>query len=479
MNESHRLAEASSPADDIPTEPGTSAKVSEGRPFRRYVVSYAFALMGFFMLFGAVGGILLPNQVQGIEFDNFFTGADRGADLHQLSDLKAQVESGSVTPSVDQQRLLTILDRFESARAQSLSYVQAAAVFVAMFIQPITGVLSDRTRSPWGRRAPWIVGGAVLGTLLLIGLRYSPTIAYMAVFWALSQLLLNVSSVPLTATVADRVDARRIGMASAISGLCSMLGAAVGAVGAGLAFDTLGLDAYYPFALAFVVLAALFVLISRDRSSMQLTTAPMEWTDTLRSFVIPLRDSDFRWVWFAKIVMMFGYSISILYSIYMLQSYVHPALSPSEATKIAPLLQVAALPCMLVAMVVAGRWSDRIGRRKPFVFWTSVLMAASMLVPLVWASVPALFVQAVIAGVALGGYVVVDQALFIDVIEDKKTAGRDLGMASMAGNLGQGIGPIIGGQVVALAGGYRAVWVVAAVVVLAAAAAIIPVKRAR
>ena len=81
------------------------------------------------------------------------------------------------------------------------------------------------------------------------------------------------------------------------------------------------------------------------------------------------------------------------------------------------------------------------------------------------------------AGAAMGAYMVVDQALFIDVIPDKRTAGRDLGMSALGGNFGQAVGPIVAGQVVALTGGYTSVWIVSVLVVLIAAFAIIPVKR--
>ena len=80
-------------------------------------------------------------------------------------------------------------------------------------------------------------------------------------------------------------------------------------------------------------------------------------------------------------------------------------------------------------------------------------------------------------GAAMGAYMVVDQALFIDVIPDKRTAGRDLGMSALGGNFGQAVGPIVAGQVVALTGAYTSVWIVSVLVVLIAAFAIIPVKR--
>lgn len=462
-----------------PEIPGTSAKLAGGPPYRRYLGLYAIGCLGIFAIWGGVGGILLPNQVQGIEFARFFTGADAGVNLADLQNLKAQVAAGTVTATAEQARLLGLLAQFDAARAQGLATVSAIGVFITMLIQPVAGVLSDRTRSPWGRRAPWIAGGAVLGAVLLIALRYSSSILWMAVFWSLAQLVINVAQGPLTTTVADRVVEEKLGTASAISGLGLMTGAIIGSVLAGILFGSLGLDSYYPYAVALVAFSLLFVLVERDRSSMDLEVEPMKWGNFFASFLIPLRDADYRWVWIAKIVMMFGYATSTAFSFYMLQGYVQPALSPAEATQTAPLLALAGFPFMLVAMVVAGRWSDKIGRRKPFVFWTSIAMAASFLVPLFWPALPALFIQAIIGGAAMGTYMVVDQALFIDVIIDKRTAGRDLGMSSLGGNFGQAIGPIVAAQLVAFTGGYTSVWVAASIIVLIAAFAIVPVKRAQ
>lgn len=460
-----------------PQTPGTSAKLAGGPAYRKYLGLYALGSLGIFAIWGSMGGIILPNQVQLIEFGRFFTGADSGVNLADLQNLKVQVEAGAVTASAEQQRLLGLLAQFDAARAQGLATVTAFGVFITMFIQPIVGVLSDRTRSAWGRRAPWVAGGAVLGALLLIALRYSTSIVFMAIFWALAQLIINAAQGPLTATVADRVVPEKVGSASAISGLGLMAGAILGSVAAGILFGAMGLDAYYPFALALAITAVLFVLFARDRSSKDLEVEPLHLGRFFASFLIPLRDADYRWVWIAKIVMMFGYTVSTAFSFFMLQGYVRPALSPAEATATAPLLALAGFPFMLAAMVIAGRWSDKIMKRKPFVFWASVTMAASFLIPLLWPALPALFLQGIIGGAAMGAYMVVDQALFIDVIPDKRTAGRDLGMSALGGNFGQAVGPIVAGQVVALTGGYTSVWIVSVLVVLIAAFAIIPVKR--
>jgi len=176
---------------------------------------------------------------------------------------------------------------------------------------------------------------------------------------------------------------------------------------------------------------------------------------------------------------MFGYIMPQTLSFYILQSYIHPALSAAEATRMTPIIGMICLPFMLISTALCGPLSDKVGRRKPFVIFASMLMAVSYVIPLVWPVLPAIFVQAALAGIANGVYMPVDQALFIDVLPDKNSAGRDLGIAGVATNLAQVCGPIMAGQVVALTGGYGMIWGVGVVAVSIAAFIIIPVKRTK
>lgn len=445
---------------------------------RRYMGMYALAILSVTSIWGGIGHLLLAFHIQNIEFSHFFTGTLASADLPSLIGLKSQVAAGAVTPDPQQQQQLSVLAEFETAKAASLAFVTSVGVFAAMLTQPVVGLLSDRTRSRWGRRSPWILGGALITGPALVGLCYSPTVGAVAALWVVASVATNAISGPMVATVPDRVPHERIGQVSSINGLGYLLGLVLGAVVAGALFRRIGLNAYWPFAVAVVVAGAAFVILVREPDARSLPLEKVGLTAHMRSLTVALRDPDYRWVWIAKMVIMFGFSVANTYGVYMLQSYIEPAMSASQAAITGPLLQVAALPGALVAMVVAGRWSDRIQRRKPFVIGASLLLAASMLVPLVWPTLIALYVQAVVGGVAVGAFVVVDQALFIDVLPDKQAVGRDLGMGNLAGNLGQAIGPAVAGLVLALTGGYRMIWLAAFFLVLLAALAIIPVRRA-
>ncbi|MDQ0614000.1 MFS family permease [Microbacterium sp. W4I4] len=458
---------------------GTSDMHVPGGPFRRYLLLYGVAVLGCFMAMAAMSNILLPNQVQGIEFGNFFRGADAGLDLKALTDLNARVADGALTPTAEQTRQLAMLRAYDAARAESLSIAAALGILATLVVQPIVGALSDRTRSRFGRRAPWILAGTIVGALAIVGLRYSSTIPLVIAFSAVASVTINVALGPLNTTVADRVPHDRRGVASAIQGLGLLLGAAIGAIIAAVLFASIGLDAYFPLAIVVAVLGILFVLLARDRSSKQLELEPLHWGPFLRGFIEPLRAHDFRWTWIARATLMFGYSISTVFSLYMLQSYVQPALSAAVATATAPLLAVVLVPAALIGIVICGPLSDRLRRRKPFVIWSSVLMAASYVIPLAWPTVTAMILQMLIGGLAFGIFIAVDAALFLDVLPNKLAVGRDLGVAAVATNLGQAIAPLVAGQIVAISGSYALVWVASIIVVLIAAVAIVPVRSVR
>jgi len=462
-----------------PAEPGTSSTLIKGRLSRRYLTWYTILTIAISAVWGAVLGILLPNHVQILEFGQWFTGANASIDLQKLTLLRQAVDAGTATATAAQSHQLELLSGFNAARAQSLAIITSIGVVLTMLVQPVVGVLADRTRSRWGRRAPWILFGSLIGSMLLVLMRFAPTLAILAVVYMVAQAAINAAVGPLATTVADRMPENRRGTASALGGFGNFFGGLLGGLAAGTLFATLGLDIYFIVA-AFVAFAGvMFVLFARDRSSKNLLVPKLNWKEFFLGFTIALRSRNFRWVWVARILLSFGYTVSTALSLYMLQSYIRPALSQTEATQLAPLLTLVGVPVTIVALFIAGKLSDRLGKRRIFVIVASVLMALSMLIPIVSPTIAGLFIQAIVGGIAFGIYLPVDQALFIDVLPDAKAAGRDLGVAGLGSNLGQALGPILAGAVVATTGGYVGVWIAAFGLVLLAGVAIFPLKGIR
>ncbi len=474
-------AAAPDPMLEEPERPGTSAKYLGGRLFYQYIVAFILASVFLYACYAAMAGILLPNSVQTIEFQHYFanTGVQDVNAVQELTNLKQAVDAGTTTATAEQQHLLDLLGQYEAARATSISLMMMIGSFFTLFAQPIVGVISDRWRSPFGRRAFWIVAGAIGGAVFMVGLRYSSTVALLTVFWTVGQVSLNFMQAPLSTTVADRVPENRVGMVSGLSGVGMMAGFTGGSVVAGLLFNRLGLDTYFVFALAVVIGALGFVTFAKDRSSKDLEVKPFDWVGFFKGYAIPLRDHDFRWTWIARFFMFFGYTAISNFVLYILQSHIQPALSASEANETFAGLSSAALPGQLIMMLIAGRLSDMVGRRKPFVIGSSAFIAAILLIPLLVPTLPAFYVFYILLAASYGMYMAVDVALFIDVLPDKEAAGRDLGVANVASNIGQMLAPVAAGQIVALTAGYSALFIMSIVAVAVSAAAIIPVRKVK
>lgn len=470
---------AADPRLEEPTRPGTSAKYLGGRPFIQYVISFIISSLFLFACYAAMAGILLPNSVQTIEFQHYFDGTTVQSvnDVQQLTQLRQAVDAGTATATGEEQHLLDLLAQYEGARAKSISLMMSIGSLFTLFAQPVIGVISDRWRSKFGRRAMWIVMGAIGGAVFMVGLRYSSTIAMLTLFWTVGQVSLNIMQAPLSTTVADRVPQDKVGLVSGLSGIGMMLGFTGGSIIAGILFNTLGLDTYFVFALGVVIGALLFVTFAKDRSSKDLEVEKFDWISFFKGYTIPLRDHDFRWTWIARFFMFFGYTAISNFVLYILQSHLQPALSASEANTTFATLSSAALPGQLLMMLVAGRWSDKVGRRKSFVIGSSIVIAALMALPLLFPSLPIFYVFYIGMAAAYGMYMAVDTALFIDVLPDPEAAGRDLGVANVATNIGQMLAPVVAGQVVAITAGYDALFIMSVVSVVIAALAIIPVRK--
>lgn len=147
----------------------------------------------------------------------------------------------------------------------------------------------------------------------------------------------------------------------------------------------------------------------------------------------------------------------ILYLLYYLRDRLHHH-DPEQGV----LILTAVNSVTLVAtVVVGGAWSDRVGRRKPFVMWSGVLMAAATGLLAGWQTWPSAIVVAALLGLGLGVFMSVDFALMTDVLPKALDRGKDLGVINVANALPGG-GPALAAPIVTHLGGYRVLYLVAA-----------------
>ncbi|MCH5329329.1 MAG: MFS transporter [Alistipes sp.] len=127
---------------------------------------------------------------------------------------------------------------FESLGADlhQLSYFWLAAPVAGLVVQPIVGLFSDGTWTRFGRRIPFILGGAVISALALALMPNAPLLlafaplamgAFILLFMDLS---FNVTMQPFRALVADMLDDSQKTKGYVVQTFLINLGAVIGAV---------------------------------------------------------------------------------------------------------------------------------------------------------------------------------------------------------------------------------------------------------
>ena len=134
---------------------------------------------------------------------------------------------------------------------------------------------------------------------------------------------------------------------------------------------------------------------------------------------------------------------------------------------------------MITAMVVAGPLSDRLGRRKVFVFASSVLVGLALLVPLVMPTYTGWIIFTVVSGIGFGMFQSVDQALMSEVLPSKESFGKDLGVVNIAATLPQILASALGGAIVLAFGGYAALFPIGIALSVLGAFAVWPIKAVK
>lgn len=333
---------------------------------------------------------------------------------------------------------------------------------VSVVANPLAGAVSDRTGSRFGRRVPWVLGGALGGAAGLLVLAGASAVAVMVVGWCLVQLFCNALLAAITAAVPDRVPKVQRGVVGGWVALAQTLGALVGV---GLATVVGGVGVGYLACAAFLLLSVIPYLVGSGDQRLP-SKPPLVWREFLKSFWIsPRRYPDFGWAWLTRFLLNVGNALGTLYLFFYLQDAVDYA---DPDTGVLILTAIYSL-CVILTAVSSGSWSDRLGRRKVFVTWSGVVMAAGALVLAIWPTWTAAIIGAVILGVGFGVYLSVDFALLTEVLPSARDRAKDLGVINIANSLPQVIAPAIAAPVVKVLGGYPVLYTLAAAVTLAGA----------
>lgn len=361
--------------------------------------------------------------------------------------------------------------------ANKVANLTIITTFAAMLAQPLAGMISDRTRSRFGRRAPWMVAGVLIGGLALVGMALANGLVQIAIAWIIVQIAYNFAQGPLSAILPDRVPRAARGTFAALAGMGAMLGALGGQIAGSMLRSSIP-TAYLLLAGLALIVIVLFVVFNPDHSSREQQNLPFSMRAFLSTFwVNPVRHPDFFWAFTGRLLLYTGYFAVTGFQLYILADYI--GLGEEGAAAAIPIFGLLSLVGMIAAMLVGGPLSDKLGRRKVFVFASSVIVGVAFLVPLVMPTYTGWLIFTVIAGIGFGMFQSVDQALMSEVLPSKDSYAKDLGVVNIAATLPQTLAPAIGGAIVLAFGGYAALFPVGIVLAILGAFAVWPIKAVK
>jgi MFS family permease len=313
-------------------------------------------------------------------------------------------------------------------------------------IQPTVGSISDYASTRWGRRKPFIVGGALFDAVFLIGIASANSFLAIAAFATLLALSTNVARGPFQGYVPDLVPARQVGLASAMVGLMQVLGNVIGFALAAIATSqgNVGVAIIAVASIELVTMLSVVLRVPngppakpREGRSWRSIAAETWGTDILH-------EKSYLWLLASRLfILMGGAAVLNFVFLYLADAQ---GLTKEESGGAFLNMLIAATLVSLLAIIPASRLSDRYGR-KPVIYVCTGLGALGVGLIAIAPSMPLAVVGAALFGASQGTFLAVDWALMTDIIP-KAASGRYMGLSNVVTASSTTIAVIIGGPLI-------------------------------
>lgn len=339
-----------------------------------------------------------------------------------------------------------------AGKTTSYSIAAGVGTLTALLANPFFGRMSDRTRSRFGRRRPWIVIGLIGTTIGAAVIGLSSTFPLLLLGWILMQAFVNAAIAAILAIVADRIPESQQGLIGSFSGAASAASLVIGVFFIQAFPSSILAQIGLPVAVALVFGAALIAVFKDDAPATE-PLPPFGVKEFFGSFFVdPRREPAFTWLLVSLFLMFAAWGVVSTYTVYLLQDMV--AVPDDEINGVITLSYVIPGTLAFVLAPLGGWIGDRIGRRKP-VMIAGALAGAAGMVTIATSSTVVQFltgvtlVSGVSSGLLMGTYI----AFGIAVMRDKQTAARNLGVMNIAITLPFSVIPFIAPALLGVGGG--------------------------
>ncbi|PFO06320.1 MFS transporter [Bacillus sp. AFS076308] len=324
----------------------------------------------------------------------------------------------------------------------------SVAMITAATSNMVAGYLSDRTKSRFGKRTPWLVSGAFVFMLAMIFASISTTIPLLLLSWILGQVALNFIVAPMVAWL-DLAPESGKGIASSAYG---GLGMALGNNG----FNIIGAIFLGQYRLGFIIFGLITFIgtlitafIVREPSNLNekldISTSTKKEKFSIKEVltIFPKWSvgRDYYLALIGKLFQGIGNFAITGYLLFIMTDFLHKNTSATQHS--IQLINLIMLIFGIAMGFIAGPIADKFKLLKFPVGLSTISLGIGALSIFFLQNEIGIIIYAFMAGLGMGIWNSLDNLLNLKVIPDKDRVGFFLGIYNLGNTVTQAIAPVI------------------------------------
>ncbi|KRL59172.1 MFS transporter [Latilactobacillus fuchuensis] len=365
-------------------------------------------------------------------------------------------------------------------KIQLVALFSTCGMVVAAISNMLAGALSDKTRSRFGQRTPWLIGGSFVFMLAMIAASMAPTITLLLAAWMVGQAALNFIVAPMVAWIDLAPKDSRDTASSAYGGLGMALG--------NNAFNVVGAMLLGQFRLGFMIFGIITFVgtliaaaIVREPSNLddaivhKDTTKKLSLKDAAAIFPSWHVGRDYYLALIGKLFQGVGNFAITGYILYIMTDFLHMG---SQTQSSIQLINIIMLVFGILMGFIAGPISDKFKVLKYPVAFSTLFLAFGALMLFFFRNNTGIIVYAFAAGIGMGVWNSLDNLLNIEVIPDENRVAFFLGVYNLGNTITQAIAPVLAAVVISWFG-FSAIFIVSFLFSLVGGIAMLCIKSVK
>lgn len=342
-------------------------------------------------------------------------------------------------------------------KIQLLALFSTCGMIVAAVSNMLAGYLSDKTRSRFGQRAPWIMIGATGFMVTMIIASTAHSVPVLLITWMLSQIALNFIVAPMVAWIDFAPNSGKATASGAYGGLGMALGnngfTIIGAMFLGqfrMGLTIFGIVTFIGCLIAVLIVKEPSNLNNKTKLTKDNSSKTLSTKESLTLFPRWSVGRDYYLALIGKLAQGVGNFTITGYLLFIMTDFMHKDITETQYS--IQLINVIMLSFGILMGFVAGPLSDKFKVLKLPVGLSTIALGIGALSLYFFDNHIGIIIYGFAAGIGMGIWNSLDNLLNLRVIPDQNRIAFFLGVYNLGNTITQALAPVIAAIVISMFG---------------------------